>query len=102
MNEQRPPGIARAILDLSRYPVTVLFLLMALSAAIVAWISLGLLNLAMANADFLLRHRLLALREGGLVQVLELALRGSAVLLAYLVFKGSETELIARWRRRKS
>lgn len=83
---------------LSEYHWLVLFALLGLCATLVAWISLGLINLAMANYDFVTRHGLLALREGGLLQMLEIGGKGLVVLAAYLVFKAVETELIQRWR----
>lgn len=88
----------RALTDLKRYPAPVLFLTMALCAGALAWISFGLLGQAMANADLLIHYRLMALLDGGLWQALSIAGRGVAAMLAYLVFKGCEVELIARWR----
>jgi hypothetical protein len=83
---------------LSTYHWTVLLGLLGASAALVAWISFGLINLAMANIDFLTRHGLLALREGGLLQLLEISAKACVALAAYLTFKAIETELIHRWR----
>jgi hypothetical protein len=88
----------RRWLLLSSYHWAVLFLLLGVCATLVAWISFGLINLAMANYEFLSRYGLLALREGGLVQLLELGGKGLAVLGCYLIFKATETELIHRWR----
>jgi hypothetical protein len=88
----------RRWLRLSAYHWTVLFLLLGVCATLVAWISFGLINLAMANYAFLTQHGLLALREGGLVQMLEIGGKGLVVLACYLVFKATETELIHRWR----
>jgi hypothetical protein len=85
-------------LMLSEYHWAVLLALLGISAAIVAWISFGLINLAMANFDFLARHGLLALREGGLLQLLEIGAKAAVALAAYLIFKAIETELIYRWR----
>lgn len=88
----------RRLLMLSEYHWAVLVVLLGLSAAVVAWISFGLINLAMANFDFVTRYGGLALREGGLLQMLEIGLRGAVVLAAYFLFKAIETELIHRWR----
>lgn len=85
-------------LTLSKYHWAVLLVLLGASAALVAWISFGLINLAMANFDFLTRHGLLALREGGLLQLLEIGAKAGVALAAYLTFKAIETELIHRWR----
>jgi hypothetical protein len=83
---------------LSEYHWLVLFALLGICATLVAWISFGLINLAMANFDFVSRHGLMALREGGILQMLEIGGKGLAALTAYLVFKATETELIHRWR----
>lgn len=88
----------RRWLLLSEYHWAVLLVLLGLSAVVVAWISFGLINLAMANVDFLARYGLLAVREGGLVQLLEICAKASVALGAYLLFKAIETELIQRWR----
>ncbi len=88
----------RRLFDLSRYPALVVFLFMAICATVLAWMSFGLLHLAMANAEFLLTYRLMALKDGGLLQTLELAGRGLVALVAYLGLKGCESELITRWR----
>jgi hypothetical protein len=88
----------RRWLILSEYHWAVLLLALGLCATVVAWISVGLINLAMANFDFLSRHGLLAVREGGLLQLLGIGLRGTLALLAYLLFKAIEIELIHRWR----
>lgn len=88
----------RRWLMLSHYHWSVLLILLAVSATVAAWISFGLINLAMANFEFLSRHGLLAAREGGLVQLIGIGLRAGIVLGAYLVFKAIETELIHRWR----
>jgi hypothetical protein len=88
----------RRWLLLSEYHWAVLLALFAACATLVAWISVGLVTLAMANFDFLTQHGLLAIREGGLLQLLGIGARALAVLVAYLIFKAIETELIHRWR----
>ena len=86
-------------LKLSEYHWMVLLGLLGASAALVAWISFGLINLAMANFDFLARHGLLAAREGGSLQLLLIGAKACVVLAAYPLFKAVETELIHRWRK---
>lgn len=83
---------------LSEYHWAVLLALLGFFAALVAWISFGLINQAMANFDFVTDYGLLALREGGLLQLLGIGTRACVVLGAYLMFKAIETELIHRWR----
>jgi hypothetical protein len=88
----------RRWLLLSEYHWVVLLALLGLCATLVAWISVGLVALAMANFDFLTQYGLLAIREGGLLQLLGIGARAFAALVAYLTFKAIETELIHRWR----
>jgi hypothetical protein len=88
----------RRLLNPTRWPWAMVFVVMALCAVVVAWISVRLLNLAMANAEFLFTYRLAALQDGGLLQAAELVLRGLLALVAYLGFKTCEVELVARWR----
>jgi hypothetical protein len=88
----------RRWLLLSEYHWAVLLVLLGFCATLVAWISFGLINVAMSNAAFLARYGLLALREGGFLQLLEIGAKASVALGGYLGFKAIETELIHRWR----
>ncbi len=88
----------RRWLILSDYHWMALVGVLALSAALVAWISVGLINVAMANYDFVTHYGLMALRDGGFMQILEIGVRAALVLGTYMVFKAVETELIYRWR----
>jgi hypothetical protein len=88
----------RRWLRLSDYHWAALLLILALSATLVAWVSFGLINIAMANYGFVSRHGLMGLREGGFLQIIEITAKAALVLGAYLVFKATETELIHRWR----
>ena len=83
---------------LSEYHWAVLLVLLGFFATLAAWISFGLINLAMANFDFLTHYGLPAIREGGLWQLLGIGTRACVVLGAYLMFKAIETELIQRLR----
>lgn len=78
----------RRWLLLSEYHWTGLLALLGASAALMAWISFGLINLAMANYSFVARHGLLALREGVLLQGLEIAARAALALAAYMPVQG--------------
>ncbi len=64
-----------------------------------AFLSYNLFSLAMANLGFLQKYGLMAVAEGGLLQLMQIGAKGLLALLCYLGFKGAETELIARWRR---
>ena len=85
--------------NLSSWHWAFVFVAFGLSATVLAWISFGLINLAMANFDFVSRHGLLALREGGLWQMIQIGAKALVAMVAYLFFKASEAELIFRWRK---
>lgn len=88
----------RRWLLVTEYHWAVLLIILGACATLVAWISFGLINIAMANFDFLTRYGLMAVREGGLLQLLGIGARAAVALAAYLTFKAVETELIHRWR----
>ncbi|MGL4234917.1 hypothetical protein [Tabrizicola sp.] len=92
-------GMRRWLL-LSSYHWTVLLAVLGVAAAVVAWLSFGLINLAMANFEFINRYGLLAVREGGLLQAFWIGAQALIALLLYVLFKAIETELIYRWRGR--
>ncbi|WP_309666688.1 hypothetical protein [Tabrizicola sp.] len=85
-------------LSLASYHWAALFAALALFAAILAWVSFGLINLAMANVDFLRHHGVMAIREGGLLQLTVIGAKALLALISYLCFKAIEAELIHRWR----
>ncbi|MGQ0564858.1 MAG: hypothetical protein ACT4OK_07275 [Gemmobacter sp.] len=81
----------------TRYPTLVLIAGMAVCSVGFAWLTYGLLAVAMANADFLTMHWLLAAREGGLVQLLVIVTKVLVALFCYIGFKGIEHQVIYRW-----
>jgi hypothetical protein len=85
-------------LKLSSCPALVLFVLMGLSGAALAWNSVDLVHLSMANYRYIRQFGAYALMEGGLEQLVEIILRAAATLAFYLGFKACEVELVARWR----
>lgn len=72
--------------------------MLCLASVIFAFNSYGLVMVTMANIGFLEQYGLMAVMHGSLWQLLWLGLKGGVSLLAYLVFKGVETELVQRWR----
>ena len=82
----------------SSYNVVLLFFAMCVFGVLFAWNSVNLINMAMGNLHFLNTYRSLAIREGGLIQLLEITAYGFISLAAYLCFKTCEVELISRWR----
>lgn len=91
-------SLARAA-DVTRWPGWALFLTMAAAGAALAWLSFDLLRVAMANRDFIAEHGWMGLMDGGLAQAGVVVAQAALALLAYLVFKLAEVELLARWRR---
>lgn len=80
---------------LTRYaPLT--FLIMCVSVAVLGLSSLNLLSILSANLSFIAEHGIIALREGGLKQFLELCGYGIISMLAYIIFKACERELVDR------
>jgi hypothetical protein len=63
-----------------------------------AWNTIDLAQLAMANVRFITTYGAMALAEGGLLQLVEIVIRGAISLAAYLGFKTCEVELVHRWR----
>lgn len=82
----------------SSYHSVILFVFMGVCAAVTAWVSFGLIVVAIANIELLKEHGMRAALDGGLVQLVEIAAQGAVALLAFLGFKGAEVELIRRWR----
>ncbi len=89
-------------LDLGRCHWTVLILCMCTASVVFAWNTYGLVSLSMANIRFLESHGIVAVMEGGLLQFLLIGAKGLIALFSYLLFKGSEIELMQRWRSRIS
>lgn len=81
----------------SRYSSAALFVILGIFAVVFAWNTFDLARLAMANARFLGEYGLLAIRDGGLWQLAEIAVRGVVSLAAYLGIKVCESELVHRW-----
>lgn len=89
----------RRLVALQRYHWTGLLALMCVASVSLAWNSYQLISVSMANVGFLEMHGWDAVREGALVQLAFILLKGFLALLSYLVFKAIEVELVQRWRR---
>ncbi|WP_367715917.1 hypothetical protein AB2N04_17575 [Nitratireductor sp. GISD-1A_MAKvit] len=86
------------VFQLSRHHWLILFLAMALCAFAVAFLSFQLINVAMANLEFILAHGVMGILDGGLVQFLSVFTKGMLIVVLYFGFKGLEAELLRRWR----
>lgn len=86
--------------DLSSHHWPVLFAAMAACGAFLAWMTVGLVEVAMANYDFLRTYGSVGVADGGGVQLVLIGAKALVALVAYLAFKAIEVELVHRWRRR--
>ncbi len=80
------------------YSVLMLLLFQGIISVVLAWTSYGLITVAMANAGYLREFGLMAVFDGGLLQLLQITGKGVICLICYVGFKGIEYELIHRWR----
>jgi hypothetical protein len=85
------------LLNITRWPSPLIFLAAGLSALALAFLTVNLFTQAMANIAFIERHGREALAEGALVQSAQLAGWGALALVALLVFRACEVELVFRY-----
>ena len=72
------------------------FLLLGVSFVLFGFITLNLLHTLMANFEFLSMYGVEAVREGGLLQLLEIFGSGCFAAISYVVFKVCEKVLVER------
>ncbi|MEO5697368.1 MAG: hypothetical protein ABIQ60_09580 [Burkholderiaceae bacterium] len=72
------------------------FILLGLSFALGGLLTLNLLLMLSANFEFLATHGFDAVREGGLLQLLEIVLSGYLAAACFVVFKLCEKVLVDR------
>ena len=92
------------LVNITRWPTVLVFLLAGCAAACFAFVSVNLFTQAMASLRFLREFGAEAIRHGALWQVGELTLWGALALGCWLVFKICEHELEDRylnWARRQ-
>ncbi len=85
-------------LILQNWHIAALIAVMGLSAIFLAWTSFNLFGMAMANVKFIREYGAMALADGGFTQFIEISFDAFMSLLAFLLFKGCETEIVKRWR----
>ena len=78
------------------------FVLMGVSFVLFGLVTLNLLHTLSANLEFLTMYGFEAVREGGLVQLLELFVSGYAAAAFYVFFKLCEKVLVERLATRKT
>jgi hypothetical protein len=78
----------RFFYDMFNGPIWRAFLLMGLFAGLSAIASYNLVVLFVANLGFVSKYGVMALKDGGLLQLMELVVYGYAGIAFYLLFKG--------------
>lgn len=86
-------------LILQDWHIAALFIGLGSSAALFAWTTFNLYQVASNNLGFIAEYGLMGLRDGGLLQLLEIGWHSLLALLLFLLFKGCETEITHRWRK---
>jgi hypothetical protein len=69
------------------------FVVMGLAFCCFGLVTLNLLHLLRANADFIVDNGVMALADGGALQLVELVASGYVAMLAYVVMKTCEHSL---------
>lgn len=93
-----------ALMNITRWPTGLVFLLAGCVAAVFAFVTASLFTQAMASLRFLREYGSEAVRHGALWQAGELLLWGCLALGCWLVFKICEQELEDRyfdWARKR-
>jgi hypothetical protein len=85
-------------LILQNWHITALIAGMGLSAVFLAWTSVNLFSMAVANLALIRQYGAMALADGGFAQFIEISFDAFVSLLTFLLFKGCETEIVKRWR----
>ena len=72
------------------------FILLGVSFVLFGFLTLNLLHTLIANFEFLTMYGVEAVREGGLLQLLEIVASGYFAAASYVVFKLCEKVLVER------
>jgi hypothetical protein len=89
----------RHFLTLQTWHIVALFAGLGGSVVLMIWAIFNLFSFAIANFWLIKVKGIVGLANGGLVPFIEICLYGIAALLLFLLFKGCQVEIIARWRR---
>ena len=85
-------------LDITRWPVVLVFLAAGVAAVVSAFASVNLFGETVANITFLRAYGVEALKLGALMQLAGLVIWGMVALAAFIGFKLCEVELVHRYR----
>jgi uncharacterized membrane protein YedE/YeeE len=87
----------RRLIDITRWPAVLVFLLAGSALILLAFVTVGLFMRASANLEFLLTYGWRGIMDGGLLQLLGLIGLGVVALGALLTYKICEGDLIGRY-----
>ena len=87
------------MLKLNRYPAVVILLIAGMFTVVFAYATLNLFQMSMANIRFIREFGWVAISEGALVQLLQIAVAGSIAMISYIGFKICESELVHRYQK---
>ncbi len=87
----------RILFNLFNGPMWRAFLMMGVFGGLSAITSYNLVVLFVANLGFISQYGVMALREGGLVQLAELVVYGYLSIGSYILFKGCLYGLLGRF-----
>jgi hypothetical protein len=85
------------VFKLNRYPAAVVLLLAGMLTVVLAYATLNLFQVSMANIRFLREFGWIAIEEGGLLQLAQLIFCAIVAMLSYIGFKICEIELVHRY-----
>lgn len=88
----------KRILKTTAYPWWAVFIAASIFATAFAYASYNLFHLSMANINFIKSYGWLAIMNGAVLQLLEIALYGGISLFCFLGFKICEVDLTTRYR----
>jgi hypothetical protein len=88
----------KRFLNPATYPAIVVFAAAGVFAVMLAYSSYNLFHLSMANFGFLRRHGLVAVMEGGLLQLAQITATGAFALFCFFGFKICEIDLTSRYK----
>jgi hypothetical protein len=77
--------------------VVIVLVFAGILTVVFAYATLNLFQMSMANIRFLTQFGWTAVKEGGLVQLLQIIASATIAMLSYIAFKICETELVHRY-----
>ncbi len=85
------------MLRLKKYPAVIVLLIAGLFTLVLAYSTLNLFQISMANIGFIRDYGWIAVMEGALWQFGEIVISAAISMLSYMGFKICESELVHRY-----